>query len=67
MSSKLWFVTNGAQLIAVFDSKDSAEQEMRKYEDDPDYGYYEFYDLNISELEDYPEEFDIAQDQGFIR
>ncbi len=66
MSSKLWFVTNGAQLIGVFNNRDSAEREMKKYQDDPDYPYYDFYDLSIDELDDYPEEYDIALDEGYV-
>ena len=66
MSSKLWFVTNGAQLVAVFNNRDSAEREMKKYQDDPDFAYYDFYDLTIDELDDYPEEYDIALDEGYV-
>ena len=66
MGSKLWFVTNGAQLLAVFNNRENAEREMKKYQDDPDYGYYEYYDLNIDDLEDYPDEYDIALDEGYI-
>ena len=66
MSSKLWFVTNGAQLIAVFNNRDKAEREMMKYQDDPDFAYYDFYGLTIDELDDYPEEYDIALDEGYV-
>ncbi len=66
MSSKLWFVTNGVQLIHVFEKRSLAEQELKKYQDDPDYGYYDCYGLDIDDLEDYPEEYDIALDEGFL-
>ena len=66
MSSKLWFVTNGIQLIRVFEKRTMAEQEMKKYQDDPDYSYYDYYGLDIDDLEDYPEEYDIALDEGFL-
>ena len=66
MGMKLWFVTNGVQTIAVFDNRSDAEREVEKYQDDPDYRYYDFYDLNVDDLEDYPEEYDMALDEGFI-
>ena len=66
MNSKLWFVTNGVQLLAVFDHQEKAEQEMRKYQDDPDYGYYEYYGLYLADLDNYPDEYDIAYEEGFI-
>ncbi len=66
MSNKLWFVTNGVQVISVFDNRNMAESEMKKYQDDPDYSYYDFYNVDIDELEEYPDEYDIALEEGFI-
>lgn len=66
MTTKLWFVTNGVQLIGVFKTKDEAEQKLSRYSDDPDFDYYSAYSLSYDELEDSPEEFDLAQDEGFI-
>ena len=66
MGYKLWFVTNGVQLISVFDERDRAEREMSKYQDDPDFHYYDFYGIDIKDLDDYPEEYDIALVEGFI-
>ncbi len=66
MNNKLWFVTNGVQVVSVFDSRKSAESELNKYQDDPDFNYYDYYGLDIDELEEYPDEYDIALDEGFL-
>jgi len=67
MSSKLWFVTDGANLLSVFDDRHDAERELEKYEDDPDFDYFDHYGISVDELEDYPDEYDFAQENGFIR
>lgn len=67
MHSQLWYLTNGVNILSVFTDQKSAEQEMSKYSDDPDYNYYDYYGLDIDELEDYPDEYDIALSEGFLR
>lgn len=66
MSKRLWYLTDGVKLVDVFLRETEAESEYHKYEDDPDFAYYEYYALDIDELEDYPEECDLAMEQGFI-
>ena len=66
MASKLWFVTDGVSLVDVFTREIEAEKEYLKFQDDPDFSYYEYYGLAIDELEDYPEEYDLALEQGYI-
>ena len=66
MSKKLWFVTDGVGLIDVFMRKNEAEDEYMRYKDDSDFMYYEYYGLDIDELEDYPAEYDLALEQGLI-
>lgn len=66
MSSKLWFLTDGSNLLGVFDSRHEAEREDQKYQDDPDYEYFETYSLEIDDLEDYPDEYEIAQEFGYL-
>ena len=66
MARKLWFVTDGVSLVDVFLRESEAESEYMKFQDDPDFTYYEYYGIVIDELEDYPEEYDLALDQGLI-
>ena len=66
MSKRLWFLTDGVKLIDVFLKENEVESAYRKYEDDPDFAYYEYYGIDIDELEDYPEEYDLALAEGFI-
>ena len=66
MARKLWFVTDGVSLIDVFQRRDDAEKEYLKYQDDPDFSYYDYYGVEIDELEDYPQEYDLALEEGFI-
>ncbi|MDC7225055.1 MAG: hypothetical protein PQJ60_15000 [Spirochaetales bacterium] len=66
MSEKLWFVTNGVSPIAVHKEESPAREELRRFADDPDFNYYSCYSLRISELDDYPEEYDLAYDKGVL-
>ncbi|MDC7219252.1 MAG: hypothetical protein PQJ59_04885 [Spirochaetales bacterium] len=66
MSDKLWFVTNGVSPTAVFIEKARAEEELNRFTDDPDFEYYSCYSLRIAELDDYPEEYDLALERGVI-
>ncbi len=67
MHSSLWFITDGVKVLSVFDNRKDAERELGKYEDDPDFQYYENYSIEIDDLEDYPDEYEMALDEGFIR
>jgi len=66
MHNKLWFVTDGVSLISVHENRSDAEREYEKYRDDPDFEYYDFYVVEVDELEDYPDEYDFALDQGLV-
>ncbi len=66
MARKLWFVTDGVSLVDVFIRKNDAEREYLKFQDDPDFAYYEYYGLDVDELEDYPQEYDLALEEGYI-
>lgn len=66
MTSKLWFITDGVQVISVFLEKDSAEADLNRYRDDPDFDYYYQYSVMVNELDDYPDEYDLAQSKGLI-
>ena len=66
MTNKLWFLTDGVNLVDVFLRKSDAEEEQSKYKDDPDFPYYDYYDVDIDELEDYPDEYDFALKEGYI-
>lgn len=66
MKNKLWFVTDGIRTVGVFNDQKEAESEMQKYQDDPDYDYYDHYGVLVDDLDDYPDEYEIAMKHGFI-
>lgn len=66
MSGKLWFVTDGVNLIGVFKDREKAEKEKERYQDDPDYDYFDHYGIETRFLEDYPEEYDYALQKGLL-
>lgn len=66
MQGKLWFVTDGVSPVGVFTNGKEAERKFQLYQDDPDFGYYDYYAIEISELEDYPEEYDLASAKGLV-
>ena len=67
MQSELWFLTDGARVLSVFENRQEAEHNMDRYSDDPDYSYYEVYSIEIDDLEDFPDEYDLALGEGFLR
>lgn len=66
MAKKLWFLTDGVKIVDVFQEKHEVESSYKTFQDDPDFNYYDFYGIEINDLEDYPEEYDYAIGEGFI-
>ena len=66
MKSILWFITNGIAPVSVHKSESDAEEELQIYEDDTDFDFFKIYSLRISDLEDYPDEYDLAEEYGFV-
>ncbi|MBI9104365.1 MAG: hypothetical protein JEY99_18255 [Spirochaetales bacterium] len=66
MSNKLWFVTDGVGLIQVCNDLQIAESVLSKYQDDPDFEYYSYYSINLNKIADYPQEFDMAREEGLL-
>ena len=66
MGTALWFVTDGADVLSVFDNRRDAERDLSRYQDDPDFDYYECYSIEADDLVDYPDEYEIALDRGLI-
>ncbi len=63
---KLWFLTDGVILKGVYTSEKEADREYKKYEDDPDFTYYDYYEVKLNDLGDYPDEYELAMDKGLI-
>ncbi|MBC8452758.1 MAG: hypothetical protein H8D65_02760 [Spirochaetes bacterium] len=66
MGSKLWFVTDGISALGCFDTKIDAEEFKEQFCDDDDYNFYELYSILLDDLEDYPDEYDLAMDEGLV-
>jgi hypothetical protein len=66
MKNAIWFVTNGVSALACFETKDEAEEYKEQFSEDDDYFYYEIYDISVDDLEDYPDEYDLAIEEGLI-
>lgn len=66
MKDRIWFVTDGVRPLDCFLSKAAALQNMELYSDEEDYDFYEVYDILKSDLEDYPDEYDLALEEDFI-
>ena len=54
------------KLKGVYSSEKAVEREYKKYEDDPDFSYYDYYEVKLNDLDDYPDEYELAMDEGFI-
>ena len=66
MKEKLWFVTNGITALSVHNAERDAEVEHKRFQDDPDYEYYDLYEIDVDNLDEYPDEYDLAFNAGFI-
>ena len=66
MGSKLWFVADGTSPLGCFDAKIDAEEFREQFCDDEDYIFYELYSLLLDDLEDYPDEYDLAMEEGLV-
>ena len=66
MGTKLWFVTDGTTALGCFDTKIDAEEFKDQFGDDDDYNYYELYTILLDELEDYPDEYELAMEEGLV-
>ncbi len=66
MENSIWFVTDGVSALACFETREEALEYKEQFSDDDDYFNYELYDINVDDLEDYPDEYDLAIEEGLI-
>jgi hypothetical protein len=66
MGSSLWFVTDGITVLGCFETEIAAEEFMEQFCDDADYNFYDYYYIQLNDLEDYPDEYALAEDEGLV-
>jgi hypothetical protein len=66
MKNRLWFVTNGVSLVNVHLSEKDAQAEYDSYAAEEDFEFYDVYSLLIDDLDDYPDEMDLAIEYGYL-
>ena len=66
MSEKLWFIKEESDVIAVFNDRDIASEEMYYLKEDNPTGRFKIHGLSYSELDDYSEEYDLAISEGYL-
>jgi hypothetical protein len=66
MAERLWFVSDGMDIIGVYNSRHDAELDYERFREDADFDYYKYYSIEINDLEDFPEEYDFALEQDAI-
>jgi len=66
MGSRLWFVTDGVGVLGCFAAEIAAEEYMEQFCDDDDYNFYEYYSIRLNDLEDYPDEYELAAEEGLV-
>lgn len=66
MSEKLWFISEENEVVEVFDDRDAAQEELFYLKEDNPRGAYKFYALSLSDLDNYLDEYDLAESAGFI-
>ena len=63
--SRLWFIKEDDVVISVFPSQRSARGELNALERE-EYSNYELYHIDIDDLEEYPDELDKAEEEGYV-
>ncbi len=66
MLGKLWFVHDGVNIIGVYTSSSEARLDYERFRYDSDFDYYKIYTIDLDDLEDNPDEYDYALEQGVI-
>ena len=68
MGRKLWFIGNGEEPVDAFPSRRAArfELEALEREDPAEIVDYEIYGIEIDDLEDHPDELEIAEREGLV-
>jgi hypothetical protein len=68
MGGRLWFIGDGFEPIYVHPTKQKAREKLeRLVKKDPDGADdYEIYSVDMDDLEDHPEEMDLADQNGWL-
>lgn len=68
MGRRLWFIGNGDEPVDVFPSHRAARYELEalEREEPAELADYEIYCIEIDDLEDHPEELEIAEREGLV-
>lgn len=66
MSNKLWFISEESEVIGVFDDHEVAREELFYLKEDNPTGRYRVYGFTEAELENYSDEYDLAQSEGYL-
>lgn len=68
MGTRLWFISDEKNKpVKVFPSRKSAELELEAIlREDPEAEDYKLYPVTLDDLEEYPAEFDLAEEEGYI-
>ncbi len=66
MRVRIWFVANAEAALACFESKAEAVDYMDQFSEEDDFDDYEIYDIAVDDLEDYPDEYELAIEEGIL-
>lgn len=66
MSEKLWFISENNEAIAVYDSREIAMEELYYRKEDEPTSAFKVYALTIADLANYPDEFELANEENYI-
>lgn len=66
MTRKLWFIRCDDLPVRVFVSRAEARMEIADLEGGETEEEYELYSIDFDDLEDYPEELELAEENGFF-
>lgn len=68
MGRKLWFIGDGEEPVEVFPSQRAARYELEALEREElaEPVDYEIYGIEIDDLEDHPDELEVAEREGLV-
>ena len=66
VAAKLWYIRDEDSLLAVFEDKRTARDELENYRIEDEGGEFKLYSVAIDDLEDYEDELSLAEAEGLV-
>lgn len=67
MVQRFYFIEENEEIAGVYMDKEEAREEAIYLKEDHPLDHFKLYSLTMAELENYPDEFEFAEDAGLVQ